>query len=147
MHDNETLYFAGITADDFRDREMWAGDFDVIGPLLSPDATDKDCADALEKVIEHAARIESGCWTNFERWFCNTDYWDEVQAIFNHAIDDYLSATAFEVLATSHTAQCEPVITYRDGDATVTKTLQENGWIHVVIEHDDGTIEDTYEKY
>lgn len=38
-------------------------------------------------------------------------------------------------------------IIVEDGERVkVTKTYQSNGWIRVTIEHDDGTVEELYER-
>lgn len=33
-----------------------------------------------------------------------------------------------------------------DGVVKVTKTMQNNGWIRVTIEYDDGTVEELYKR-
>lgn len=40
----------------------------------------------------------------------------------------------------------ENVIVYESEDMVVTKTLRDDGWVHVYIEHADGTTEETFER-
>ena len=40
----------------------------------------------------------------------------------------------------------ENVIVEVSEDAKVTKTLQDNGWVRVNIEHKDGTVEELFER-
>ena len=40
----------------------------------------------------------------------------------------------------------ENVIVMDGGEVKVTKTMQDNGWVRVTYEHQDGTVEETYER-
>jgi len=142
---NEELYNIRIGGNDFREREMWAGDFEVIGPLLGDSATEKECEAVLEKVIERGSRRTRNGYTRFGEWFTCTDYYDEICDAVNRAIDAYIADIAFELLANTRNEYGEPVLTLNEDGVTVTKVLQKDGWIHVTREHEDGTVEDIYE--
>lgn len=142
---SDTLYSIRIDDNDFREREMWAGDFEVIGPLLGDSATEEECEAVLERVIKHGnKKTRSGC-TRFAEWFCATDYYDEILDVVNGAIDSYITDVAFELLASGRNEYGEPIVVLKDDGVTVTKVRQNDGWVHVIREHEDGTIEDMYE--
>lgn len=49
-------------------------------------------------------------------------------------------------LRASYNEDGENVVVYRTDDATVTETYQDNGWIRVNIEYDDGFTEELYKR-
>lgn len=142
---NEELYNIRISGNDFREREMWAGDFEVIGPFLGDSATEEECKAVLEKVIEHGSRPTRCNTTRFAEWFYTTDFYDEICDAVNRAIDVYIANTTFELLANERNEYGESAIITKEGGVTVIKVMQDNGWIHVIREHEDGTVEDIYE--
>lgn len=51
-----------------------------------------------------------------------------------------------EQIRASYNEHGENVVVYRTDDAIVTETYQDNGWIRVNIEYDDGYTEELYKR-
>ena len=93
------LYAVTIDCDLIRMREEYEGDFEVIGEILGPDASEDDCKQLLFKVMEKARSTPHypGS-TDFYDWFCDTEYYEQMWDAINNALDEYIDMTAREIV-------------------------------------------------
>ena len=93
------LYTVKIDCDTLREREDYDGDFEIIGEILGPDASEDDCRQLLFKVMEKARSAgHYPGWTDFYEWFFGTDFYDDMWHTINNALDEYIDMTAREIV-------------------------------------------------
>lgn len=93
------LYTVNINCDLLREHEEYDGDFEIIGEILGPDASEDDCRQLLFKVMEKARSTprHPGS-TDFYDWFFDTHWYEQLWDAVNSAVDDYIALTAREIV-------------------------------------------------